>query len=70
MQFGPLQHHYFGDRRLHSNDEVDIFGRELLRMEEPDLFCDVIRNSFRSGGNASSCSGRITSGTLNFAVTS
>jgi hypothetical protein len=42
MQFGPLKHHYFGDRRLHNNDEVDIFVRELLRMEEPDLFCDVI----------------------------
>jgi hypothetical protein len=42
MQFGRLKHHHFGDRRLHSNDEVDIFVRELLRMEEPDLFCDVI----------------------------
>ena len=41
IQFGPLKHH-FGDRRLHNNDEVDIFVRELLRMEEPNLFCDVI----------------------------
>jgi hypothetical protein len=49
MQFGPLKHH-FGDRRLHNSDEVDIFVRELLRMQEPDLLCDVILNLFRSGG--------------------
>jgi len=37
MQFGPLKHP-FGNRRLHNNDEVDVFVRELLRMQEPDLF--------------------------------
>ena len=42
MQFGPLKYHHFGDRGLHNNDEVDIFVRELLRMEEPYLICDVI----------------------------
>ena len=41
MQFGPLKHH-FGGLRLHNNDDVDNFVHELLRMEEPDLFCDVI----------------------------
>ena len=46
MQFGPLKHH-FGDRRLHNSDEVDIFVRELLRMQEPDLFCDSYSESQR-----------------------
>jgi hypothetical protein len=72
MQFGPLMH-YFGDLRLHNNDEVDIFVRELLRMEEPDLFCDVIW-IVPKWGKCIKCFGayakKITLSTLNFAVTS
>jgi hypothetical protein len=39
--FGSLKHH-FGGRRFHSNEEVEMVVRELLRMQQPDFYREGI----------------------------
>jgi hypothetical protein len=41
--FGSLKQH-LGGRRFHSSEEVEMAVRELLRMQQPDFYCDGIIN--------------------------